>query len=183
MLDALDVRAATAFGWSMGGMAVQELVRRRPDLVSRVVLGATAARPVPQHRAAMRGLFWLGRALARISRQEMAAVTSRVLIRTDSLSPRHHRWMLAGLLRRDATLYYEAGTAVWRFDSRPWVGRLSVPALVVIPTDDQMVPPSTQYDLAARLPGAEVAELVGGRHEAVLNRAEEIVKLVTDFAG
>ncbi len=182
VLDALDVRAATVLGWSMGGMAVQELARRRPDLVTRIVLGATAARPVTRHRAVMRVLFWLGRALARISRLEMAAVTSRVLISTGSLSTYHHRWMRAGLLRRDPTLYYEAGAAVWRFDSRPWIGRLDIPALVVIPTDDQMVPPPTQYDLAARLDGAELAELVGGRHEAVLNRAEEIVKLVTDFA-
>ena len=181
VLDAVGVRNATLFGWSMGGMVTQELARRRPDLVDRMILGATAAKPIPRHRTAAAAVLWLGRTLARISRQEMATATGTVLLRTDSLEPRHHRWMRTGLLRRDPTLYYETGSAVWRFDSTPWIGRVSTPALVIIPTDDQMVPPGAQRDLASQLENVEVAELDEGRHEAVLNRADEIVDLVKRF--
>jgi pimeloyl-ACP methyl ester carboxylesterase len=181
VLDALGVSRAAVFGWSMGGMAAQELARRRPDLVARLVLGGTAAQPIPDRRLAARLLFWLGRALARVSRYELTAVTGRILQHTGSLAPEHRRWLRTSLLRRDPTLYYEAGAAVWRFDSRPWVGRLRVPAMVIVPTEDQLVPPSAQYELASLLDGAEVVELVGGRHEAILNRGDEIVKAIERF--
>ncbi len=183
VLDAVGVTGATLFGWSMGGLVIQELARRRPDLVRRMILGATAARPIPRHRTVALVVLWLGRTLARISRQEMATATSTVLLRTGSLRPRHHRWMRTGLLRRDPTLYHETGSAVWRFDSTGWIGRVSTPALVIIPTDDQLVPPAAQRDLASRLANVEVAELEGARHEAVLNRAEEIAELVEQFSG
>lgn len=183
ILDAVGVRAATVFGWSMGGMAAQELALRRPDLVARMILGGTAAYPIAVRRPAARALFWVGRALARISRYELTAASLGVLRRTGSLERRHERWMRTGLLRRDPALYYESGAAVWRFDSRSWIGRVRVPALVIIPTEDQLVPPSAQYELAGLLRNADVLELVGGRHESILNRPDDIVNAIRGFAG
>jgi len=183
VLDALGTTDATVFGWSMGGMATQELARRRPDLVGRMILGGTAAFPIPRRRAAARLLFWLGRGFARISKFEMTAASDRVLRTTGSVGARHRRWMRTGLLRRDPTLYYEAGAAVWRFDSRPWLGGVLAPALVIIPTDDQLIPPAAQYELVSLLRSAGVVELVGGRHESVLNRPDEIIKAVDGFAA
>ena len=166
----------------MGGLTTQELARRRPDLVARMILGGTAAYPITRRRAVTRLMFWLGRAGARLSRSEMATASSRVLLRTRSLDPKNHRWMHTALLRRDPTLYYEAGAAILRFDSRSWIGRLTVPALVIVPTDDQLIAPAAQHELASLLPAAEVIELVGARHEAVLNRGDEIVKAILSFS-
>ncbi|MFQ5554010.1 MAG: alpha/beta fold hydrolase [Acidimicrobiia bacterium] len=182
VLDVCGVHAATVFGWSMGGMVVQELARRRPDLVGRMVLGATAARPIAHGRGLARAAFWAGRSIARVSRFEMATLVSRALSRSGALDAVHHRWMRSALLHRDPTLYYEAGVAVWRFDARQWVRSLRVPALVIVPGDDQMVPPRAQHDLASLLPGADVAELRGARHESIINRASEIAGLVRGFA-
>ena len=61
--------------------------------------------------------------------------------------------MHQALIKRDADLYYEIGAAVWRFDSRDWVGRLPQPAMIIVPTADEVVPPETQYKLASLLPG------------------------------
>ncbi len=181
VLDAVGVSKATLFGWSMGGMATQELALRRPDLVERIILGGTAAFPVPRHRAVTRTVFWLGRALARISRYELASASDAVFSRVGAVAPEHRRWLRAALLRRDPTLYYEAGAAAWRFDSRDWVKRVKIPALVVIPTEDQLVPATAQHELATLLPNAEVVELVGGGHESILSRPDEIVKAIDGF--
>ncbi len=178
VLDALDVRAATVLGYSLGGMVAQELARRHPHVVGQLVLGGTAARPVPALRGLARVGFWLGRAAARISTREGALITTTVLRRTGALERDHERWMYEALLRRDADLFYEAGFAAVRFDSRDWIGKLSVPITVVIPSRDILVPAAAQRDLARRIPGARVVELPGSGHEAVLTRSEEIVKVL-----
>ena len=84
---------------------------------------------------------------------------------------------------RDPTLYYEAGAAVWRFDSRSWVGRLDCPVVVVVTTDDRLVPPRAQYELASLLPEAAVHEVLGAGHEAILTRPEEFIDVIETFVG
>lgn len=183
LLDAVGVEAATVFGYSLGGMVAQELALRHPRHVQRLILAGTAAFPIPRLRPITRVAFWLGRAFMRVSRVEFARATTRVLQRSGGIAPEHLRWLRTSLMRRDPTLYYEAGHAALRFDARPWVGRIRVPTMVIIPTRDQVVVPAAQYDLAARLPNATVIELSGARHESIINRAEEYAAAVSGFAG
>ena len=61
--------------------------------------------------------------------------------------------------RRDIEAGAQASLATFRFDSRPWIGKVEAPALVVIPTRDQLVPPSWQYNLAASVADVEIVEL------------------------
>jgi pimeloyl-ACP methyl ester carboxylesterase len=98
--------------------------------------------------------------------------------------PRHFgRWYRETTLDRDGDLYYEAAFAVIGFDSRPWIGQLEVPSLVVISIKDQLVPASWQYDLAGRLRDVEVLELVEGGHEAPWTHADQIAAAIDRFVG
>jgi 3-oxoadipate enol-lactonase len=181
VLDALEVSKATVMGYSLGGMVSQELARRHPRFVGRLILAATAARPVPTRRVVARGAFWAGRALSRISTREGALLTIRALRSLDAIDPAHERWMYESLLRRDAELFYEAGAAAVRFDSRSWVGRLRVPVTVVIPTQDFLVPTAAQEELAELLPSAEVIRLEGSGHESILTRSEDFVGMLLGY--
>lgn len=183
LLDVLGVSGATVMGYSMGGMVAQELARRHPRVVGRLILAATAAHPIARARGMTRAVFWLGRGLLRLSSLEVAGVTRRLLSADGALRPENRAWMHQGLVRRDANLYYEIGAAVWRFDSRSWVGGLQLPILVLINTEDQVVPPEAQYELAGLLSDAAVVEIVGGFHESVMNRAEEVAEAVAGFAS
>ncbi|HHC07351.1 MAG TPA: alpha/beta fold hydrolase [Actinobacteria bacterium] len=184
VLDAVGVdRPVVLFGYSMGGMVAQVFTRRNPGRVDRLVLAATAAHPIDRHRVWVRLSFWLGRALARISRQESALATYRLLRRRGVIEPEHGRWLWEHLMDRDPTLYYETGHAVWRFDSRSWVGRLDVPVLQIITTDDRIVAPRTQYDLASRLREPRIVELFGADHEAILSRPQDFIDAVEAFVG
>ncbi len=178
VLDALQLPPAVVMGYSLGGLVVQELTRRHPRLVKRIILAATAARPVPSRRVLARLAFWAGRALLRISRFEGARVTEGALRAAGALPPEHRRWMYESLLRRDGNLFYEAGAAAVRFDSREWVGRLGVPVTVVIPTADILVPTATQRELAGLLRQPDVVELEGSGHEAILSRGAEFVDII-----
>jgi len=178
LLDAIGVQRATVMGYSLGGMVTMELARRSPHLVGRVVLAATAARPVPARRGPARVAFWVGRAIARISTKEAAVLTTQVLLRTGSIDRTHERWMYEGLRRRDGGLFYEAGLAAFHFDARDWVGRLGLPAAVVIPTRDLLVPTAAQRELAGLLPGAMVVELEDAGHESILTRTDAYVAVI-----
>jgi pimeloyl-ACP methyl ester carboxylesterase len=183
VLDAIGVRRAAFVGYSLGGMVVQELARRYPGKVDRMILAATAARPVQIARPVARVGMWLARSVARISTQEIAAASSRLMMRAGALHPSNHRWMRASLLRRDPTLFYEAGHAAWRFDSRAWVGKLDQPALVVLTERDQIVLPPAQRELASLMPAAEIVRLPGAGHESILSRPEEYVGIIKRFVG
>jgi len=183
VLDAIDSQQATVVGYSLGGMVAQELARRHPRHVGRLILMATAARPVGRARWQLRAGIVLIRAIARVSVREMTASSMGVLRRAGALDPHHERWLWESLLRRDPTLYFETGSAIWRFDSRGWVGRLTIPIKVIITTRDQLVPPEVQYELAGRTASAEIVELVGARHEAVYNYADEITSEIIEFAS
>lgn len=183
VLDAVVSRPVAVIGYSMGGMIAQSLVRRHPGRVHRMVLGATAAYPIPVRRALTHVVFLIGRALGRFSPYEGSRVSWEYLMRTGAVAPQHGRWLWEMLLNRDMNLYFEGGYAILRFDSRPWVGKLDVPALVVIPTEDQLVPPLAQYELASLLKDAEVVEVVGARHEAILTHTEEVAKAIDRFLG
>lgn len=181
VLDVLDCRGATVLGYSMGGMVVQELARRHPRHVGSMILAATASRPIADFRIPTRVAFWLARGGLRLSSYEAARVTGELLHRTGAVLDNNRRWMHQALLKRDADLYYEIGAAVWRFDSRAWVGRLAQELMIIIPTADEVVAPETQYELASLRPDAELVELVGGFHESVLNRPAEYVDAISRF--
>ena len=181
VLDVLGISGATVLGYSMGGMVVQEMARRHPRHVGAMILAATASRPISELRIPTRIAFWLARAGLRLSTYEIARITGEVLYRTGAVKDNHRRWMHQALIKRDADLYYEIGTAVWRFDSRDWVGKLPQKTMIIIPTADEVVPPETQYELSSSLPDAELVELEGGFHESVLNRSGEYVEAISRF--
>ena len=184
ILDAIGVEGPVSlFGYSMGGMAAQAFARRYPGRVRSLILAATAAYPIDRHRGAVRVAFWLGRAAARLSKKESAMVTYRLLVSQGIIAIEHGRWLWENLMNRDPTLYYESGAAVWRFDSRPWVGTLDVPIMVIILSDDKVVPARTQYQLASYLPEARIHEMFGSGHEAILSRADEFVDAIEAFVG
>ncbi len=183
VLDAVGVGRATVFGYSLGGMVTQELARRHPRHVGRMILGATAAHAVYRLRPLARVGMWAARSFARISTQEIAAGSAYLMKRVGAMDPRNERWMRAALLRRDPTLFYEAGHAAWRFDSRTWVGKLSQPAMVIITTADRIVDPVAQRMLAELLGSAEVVELAGANHDSVLSDPGAYVDAIKRFAG
>ena len=182
VLDAIGVSQSLVLGFSMGGMVVQEMARRHPRHVRAMILAGTAACPIAEMRIPTRVAFWLARGGLRVSLHEIARGTGEVLHRTGAVRDDHRRWMHEALIRRDPDLYYEIGAAVWRFDSRAWVGKLPQPKMIIIPTADEIVPPETQYEMASLLPDAEVVELEGGLHESVLNRPAEYIEAITRFA-
>jgi 3-oxoadipate enol-lactonase len=181
VLDVLGLGAVPVTGYSMGGMVAQELALRHPGRVTRLVLAASAAHPVPRSRVFTVPLLVLGRALGRIDRTLLPRIAHRYLLATKVIPREHSAWLWQILLDRDTDLFYEGGFAMLRFDARDRVGTISIPTLCIVPTGDQLIPARQQYDTAQRIRGSVLVEIVGARHEAVLSHPDDIAKAILGF--
>lgn len=171
LLRTLDAGPAVAVGYSMGGPIAMLLWERHPDLVAGLVLEATA-------------LEWKARLSERITFKFMAAVEFALRMgRPRGLMDRALRdaveqspdlepllgWLRAELRRGDPEALADAGRALGDHDARPFAGRIDVPTAVVITTQDRLVRPRKQRQLAKAIPGATTFELAGD-HDACLVR-------------
>lgn len=181
VLTTLGIGPAPVVGYSMGGMVAQALARRHPGAVDRLVLAATAARPVRLPGWLTVPAFLMGRAVARIDRFVAPRIAFRYLTATGVIPLEHRAWLWEALLDRDVDLYYESGFAILRFDAGPWLDGIEAPTLSIVPTSDQLIPARYQRETAGRLPDNRLVEIEGARHEAVLTHPAEMAQAIREF--
>ncbi len=181
MMDAAGIGRATVVGFSMGGMVTQELARRHPRRVEAMVLLGTSAHHPSPYGGIRRLMVLAGRALQRLTGWEPSRVVYWYMTRVGAVPARFSRWYWETSRDHDADLYYESALAVVGFDSREWIDRLHIPALVVVSIRDQLVPAAWQYDLASRLKHVEVLELADGGHEHPWTHADQIAGAIDRF--
>ncbi len=170
--DRLGLEPCTVVGYSMGGPVAQLMWRRHPDAVGGLVLCATAARfPVRRFNGAI-GAISAGAAASlslipsAVRRSGMQYATSRW-----SSTEGAAAWAIEEWGRHDPTALVQAGVAISRFDSTPWIGEIDVPTAVLVTEHDTTVPPRRQRLLAEAIPGA-VPFPVSGDHRAVADAPE-----------
>jgi pimeloyl-ACP methyl ester carboxylesterase len=181
LLGTLGITRAPIVGYSMGGMVAQALIHRHPGLVDRLVLAATAAHPIRLPRRLTVPVFVLGRALARIDRFLAPRLGHRYLTSTGVIPSEHSAWLWEALLDRDVDLYYEAGFAILRFDGTPWLAKIAVPTLSIVPMSDQLIPAQYQIETAAQLADNHIVRIEGARHEAVLSHPDVVAEAIGGF--
>ncbi len=181
VMTEVGIGAADVVGYSMGGVVAQALAGRHPYRVRHLVLIATMSwHPTAMRRARQIGTL-MTRAWERVTGFGTPEVRALYLVLTGAVDRRHGRWMWEENQRRDPDAGAATTFALLRFDSRPWLARISAPALVLIPTNDWLVPPAWQYELAALLPKVEVIEIPDGRHEIPWTHPDEVAGAIEDF--
>ncbi|MFQ5522786.1 MAG: alpha/beta fold hydrolase [Acidimicrobiia bacterium] len=181
VLDRIGIGAVSVVGFSMGGAIAQALAYRHRGRVKSLALIGTMAFHPPGHRWFRRIGAILTRAWERVMGVGAAAVRSGYLVATGAVERRHARFLWYETHRRNLEAGAQSTLALLRFDSRPWIGRLGLPVLVMVPTGDQLVPPSWQYELAGLIPGVRTVEIEGARHEVVWTHPERIVEELENF--
>jgi 3-oxoadipate enol-lactonase len=162
LLRELGVRNAIVAGYSMGGPVALLLARRHPDRVRGLVLVATAAELA--RTGPWRGMGALVPLLGPLVRSGMpdrvlAGVGGRLAVLGELAD--HVPWLAGELKRLHPSDIVGAGTAIAKFDARPWLTELAAPAASVVTRHDVVVPPHRQRAIAAAL-GAPVIEVDGG---------------------
>jgi 3-oxoadipate enol-lactonase len=162
LLRHLDLGPVITVGYSMGGPVSMLVAHRHPELVSGVVVQATALewRSTLWERVKWKTVRVLGPML----RSWAAPGSLRFGIRR--LLGQHHpnapyvAWLSEELRRNDTFAIVHAGQSLSRYDARPWASSLGIPAASLITTKDRLVRPRKQRALAQTLggPTVEVAD-------------------------
>lgn len=163
LLDRLHITQACIVGLSQGGMIAQALALARPDLVSRLVLAATACRSHPAARDNME---------ARIAALADAGPEAAARVAADSIfSPAWRAANPADLARfiawrclAPAAPLTAAMRAVYDFDLSQDLPSLAVPTLVLSGTADTLTKPDAQQEIANLIPGAGLHSIEGAGH-------------------
>lgn len=178
VMDTLGWRRAHVVGVSMGGMVAQHLALAAPErLVSLSLIATHAGGPlglVPT----LDGLRLFAKANLRPVRERPAALVEllyppefRASVRLEVLSERMNRGLES---RANPKTLRAQLLAILRHDTRRFLGKITVPSLVIKPERDILVRPSHSDFLVRRIPGARQMNLPDGGHGAVFQCAERV---------
>ena len=176
LLREVGAQRAHVAGLSLGGMTAMRLAVREPQLVDRLALLCTSAKPDPQpfldRAAAIRsgGTAPLAPAIAgRWLTPGFAAANPDLVARLEA--------MIAGA---DDAGYAACCEVVAGVDLGDDLGRIAAPTLVVSGRQDQALPPEHQRLIADSIPSAELLTVDPGAHLANLEQTSQVTAALLD---
>ncbi len=180
MLAEMPGRFALA-GLSMGGYVAQEIMRRAPERVLRLVLLDTSARAdTEEQRARRRGLIELA------GKGAFKGVTPRLL----PLLLHPHRLADAPLVATVMGMAKRVGKSAFlrqqqailgRPDGRADLPRIACPTLVLCGRQDALTPLALHEEMAAAIPGAELRVIEECGHLSSLERPEAVTAALREW--
>jgi pimeloyl-ACP methyl ester carboxylesterase len=182
LLAHLGIGRAHVVGSSMGGMIAQELALAYPQLVDRLVLYGTFARP---RHAIMEP--WLTFVVQMAERLDPSAVTLGWLpwLYTPAFfaQPEQVEAVLAWLEPYPAPAHGIAAQAeaVRSHDTLERLPQITAPTLVLVGAEDVVTPLYYSRELAERIPGATLQVLERGGHEALWEHPEAGIEALLKF--
>jgi poly(3-hydroxyoctanoate) depolymerase len=182
LLDALGLERVDVLGYSFGGALAQELARRAPNRVRRLVLcatgpglGGTPPRPLAALMLATPARYYHPRLFALTVPHIAGGRTAR--------EPGVLAEQAGARLNRppDPLGYAYQLYAVAGWSSLPWLHRLPHPSLIMAGERDPSVPLCNGRLLAARLPDARLHVVKGGGHLFLLDEPQNVVGPISAF--
>lgn len=148
---------------SMGGYVAFEIMRRAPGRVSRLALLDTSASPDTPARAGERRA-----AIASLELGRFVGVTGRMLpqlVHRDHLAGPVGQAVQAMALRVGGDAFVRQQRAILgRIDSRPGLGAIEVPTLVVVGAQDVLTPPADARAIHDGIAGSVLEVIEGCGH-------------------
>jgi pimeloyl-ACP methyl ester carboxylesterase len=177
-LDARDIGRFALVGHSMGGMIVQEMARRIPDRIERLVLYGTGALGSMPDRFEP-----LEVSLERLRQDGLASTARRIaatwLMRGEAHPAFETLSDIGGRANRSAAEIALNAMAEW--DGRAHLPLLEMPTLIVWGDRDRSYRWAQVEHLWTHLPDASLAVIPGASHAAHLEKPEIFRLLIEDF--
>ena len=179
LLGALGIARAHLVGLSLGGMTGQALAARRPELVDKLILVATAAHLPPAR-------LWEERAEV-VRARGMPAVADNVIARwftaPNRASPGAEATRRQIVAEVDPRGYARCCEAIGAMDLRGRIGAIRAPTLIVSGADDPATPPAMGEEIARLVRGAQFAIVPDAAHLIAVERPDELNRVIGAFLG
>lgn len=180
MLAVAPPRFALA-GLSMGGYIAFEVMRQAPERVTRLALLDTSAKPAtPETNALRQDMIDLA------SSGPFDKVVAMLWMRLVAPARREDQ-ALREVVRRMATetgpdgFIRQQRAIMGRPDSRPGLGAIRVPTLVLVGAEDILTPPAEAEEIAGGIPGSRLVIVPGAGHLATLEAPDIVTAAMRDW--
>ena len=174
-LDALGVQRFGYAGCALGGAVGLELVLRHPERVASLALIAASPRFGTADEFRQRGV------IVRTNGLDPIARTSPDRWFTSGFAasqPAITEWAVQMVRTTDPGCYIAACEALAAFDVRSELGRIGVPTLVLVGSDDQVTGPAEARTLVAGIPDARLAVVPGASHLVPVEQPAAVTDLL-----
>ena len=193
LMDALGLDSAHVHGTSMGGMIAIVFAGKYPERTTSVVVNCAAAKLGATGRLIFKN--WID-----IARLDPDGPGSRVLAELITWQALSKTFLaeqgaepladsIQTILRdsNDLEVFTAACQAMCDMDLRPWLGRITSPALVLGGDEDLMTPwdqgpdGAGQQAIADGIAGVETHVIRGSNHSTIFDNTAEHARVVTEF--
>jgi pimeloyl-ACP methyl ester carboxylesterase len=168
-------------GLSMGGYICFEIARQAPQRIARLALLDTSARPdTPDQSAGRRAQVTLA------SQGRMAEVMDSQFPRLVARTHREDRALraLVDRMAEDvglAAFIRQQTACMGRADSRPLLGRIRCPTLVLVGADDEVTPLERAAEIANGINGARLVSVPECGHLSTLEQPAEVTRALLEW--
>jgi pimeloyl-ACP methyl ester carboxylesterase len=184
LIESLGVAPVHYVGLSMGGFIGQRIASRRPELIRTLTLLDTSAGPEDADKITK---YKLLSAIYRLTgirplRKAVLPIMFGASFLADPASkPVVKEWeRRLGRSRRSGVSKAVIGIAD-RLPVESEIGRIEVPTLVIVGTDDVATPPHRSQRIAELVPGARLATIPDCGHTSSLEKPDTVTQLLRDF--
>ncbi|MEZ5428314.1 MAG: alpha/beta hydrolase [Pyrinomonadaceae bacterium] len=186
IMDRLEIEKANVLGASFGGFVAQQFALSFPDRLNKLILACTGfggshhVAPAPEILLAFASTD--GMNTSERIRKFMAPAFS------DEFNALHPETVEEVCRLREAsivpeTVYLAQMKAATTFDFEYLVGGIKHETLVLTGDRDRVVPMQNSFNLAAKMPRAQIKLIEGGSHMFFVERAGEFNEIVSEFVN
>jgi 3-oxoadipate enol-lactonase/4-carboxymuconolactone decarboxylase len=174
-LDALGVQRFGYAGCALGGAVGIELALRHPERLASLTLVAASPRFGTADEFRQRGVVVRTNGLDPIAR---TAPDRWFTGGFAAAQPAITEWAVQMVRTTDPGCYIAACEALAAFDVRAELGRVGVPTMVLVGSDDQVTGPAEARTLVAGIPDARLAVVPGASHLVPVEQPAAVTDLL-----
>lgn len=178
--EEIGVDQLSVFGHSLGGMVAPAYARAFPHRTHAIGLLSTAAFRTPEDATRVRGV--VANIRAKGVRQLVDGFVSRWF--TEGFLRDHPELVKARkkqVLATDPNIFMDAFRLYAETEMAPWLGEVTVPALVLTGENDINCSPRLNEQVAAALPRSKLVIVKGLKHNLVIEAPERVASEIGAF--